>query len=255
MTLVDYAIFLGCVAIACFAQNLTGFAFGLIFIGLISVFNTIDLLTAANVISILSLANAIPMLKSDSKTTLPVKPFSISLSMSLIGVALGLLMLNYLTISFEVYLKILLALTILIASFLLILQKKTPTQMSSPVTFASFGLLSGILGGLFSTAGPPLVYLMYKQPLLLNIIKRFLILSFAANAVLRIALVVWQGQMNHQIIGLSAIAFPFVYLLSLLQRHYPIKWPIHVVKKIVFCLLVLTAFTLLIPAVNFLINS
>ncbi|MFC0180886.1 TSUP family transporter [Thorsellia kenyensis] len=253
MSFADYGIFFGCVGLACFAQNLTGFAFGLIFLGLISLFGTLDLATAANVISILSLANALPSLKSD-KAPLPKKPFYTSLALSLIGVVIGLYLLNFLNQELEVYLKILLGLTILIASFLLILSKKTPEKMSSLPLFAFFGGLSGILGGLFSTAGPPLVYIVYRQPIALTVIKRFLVLSFAANAIVRIALEIYNGHINWQIITLSAMAFPFVLVMSMIQKRYPIKWPIDVIKKIVFVLLVLTSISLLTPAARYLLN-
>lgn len=246
MNAVDIAIFFACVFVACFAQNLTGFAFGLIFLGLISLFGSLDLLTAANVISILSLANAIPMLKT-GKATLPVKPFFICLAFSLIGVACGLVLLHYLSRDLEIYLKLLLGITILVASFLLIIQRSEPTSLSKLPTFGAFGLLSGVLGGLFSTAGPPLVYLIYRQPIALESIKRFLVLSFAANALLRIILVAIEGQLTLNILTLSAMAFPFVCLQTYLQRKYPIKWPINRIKKIVFGLLILTAASILAP--------
>lgn len=246
MSLTEYLIFFGCIGVACFAQNLTGFAFGLIFLGLISLFGTMDLLTAANVISILSLANALPSVKSNN-APLPKRAFAISLATSLCGVVFGLYLLHFMSHELERYLKALLALTIIIASFLLITQRKPPERLSAMPTFVFFGGLSGVLGGLFSTAGPPLVYLLYKQPLSLAVIKRFLVLSFAANAVLRIILVTYQGGMSTAILLNSALAFPFVYLLTLFMRKHPIKWPLTTVKKIVFCLLLLTAFSLLLP--------
>ncbi|SES97378.1 sulfite exporter TauE/SafE family protein [Thorsellia anophelis] len=246
MNIADISIFLICVFIACFTQNLTGFAFGLIFLGLTSLFGSLDLLTAANVISILSLANAIPMLKT-GKATLPKKPFFTCLSFSLIGVASGLWLLHFLSRDLEIYLKLLLGITILVASFLLIIQRNEPVKLGKLSTFGSFGFLSGILGGLFSTAGPPLVYLLYRQPLTLESIKRFLVLSFAANALLRTILVAIDGQLSLKILTLCAIAFPFVCLQTFLQRKYPIKWPIHRIKKIVFGLLLLTAASILIP--------
>ena len=47
----------------------------------------------------------------------------------------------------------------------------------------------GVMGGMFSTAGPPLVYHFYRQPMSLVMVRETLVTVFAVNAVVRIGLV------------------------------------------------------------------
>jgi len=62
-------------------------------------------------------------------------------------------------------------------------------ERSSPQSFAFFGAVAGLMGGLFSTAGPPLVYHLYRQPLPLARIRETLVAVFALNAALRLGIV------------------------------------------------------------------
>lgn len=52
------------------------------------------------------------------------------------------------------------------------------------------------MGGLFSTAGPPLVYHLYRQPLPVAVIRETLVAVFGINAVLRLALVAGSGNIR-----------------------------------------------------------
>ena len=58
MTPLDVFLFLACAALATTVQTLTGFAMGLVLLGLVGAFHVTALTDAANVSSVLAIANA-----------------------------------------------------------------------------------------------------------------------------------------------------------------------------------------------------
>ncbi|KAG1372344.1 hypothetical protein G6F59_018587 [Rhizopus arrhizus] len=58
MSISQHLLFLACVALATYAQTMTGFAFGLVLLGLSGVFQLASVSEVANVVSVLSLVNA-----------------------------------------------------------------------------------------------------------------------------------------------------------------------------------------------------
>jgi hypothetical protein len=76
------------------------------------------------------------------------------------------------------------------------------------------GTASGLLGGMFSAPGPPLVYLLYRQPWPIARIQESLILFFGIVALLRLALVVPTGEFSLGALRLAAEAIPVVLVVS-----------------------------------------
>jgi uncharacterized membrane protein YfcA len=244
-----YFAFLLCVALACFTQNLTGFAFGLILLSLVTLLQLAPLADAANVVSILVLVNAAMLLRGQREYVVWSLLWP-TLLMSLVGVVAGLALLAHLSVAANTLLRALLGGVILVCSLLLILQKRPLAAVSGRLAFAYYGSLSGVLGGLFSSAGPPMVYLLYRQPLPLIAIRNTLTLLFAANAVLRLGILVSQHQFTALSWQLAAGAVPVVLILTWLQRKYPPKWPALVVRRVVFVLLLLAGLGLLLPVLS-----
>src|SRR5690606_24787899 len=145
-------------------------------------------------------------------------------------------------------LRWLLGLTILSCAILLVTRTRPLPRVSSRLSFISFGVLSGVLGGLFSSAGPPMVYQMYRQPLPLPLVRNSLLVLFSSNAVLRLALVAGHGSLGAAPLWLSLEALPVVVGLTWLVRRYASAGSVHTVKRLVFVLLLLAGLGLLIPA-------
>ncbi len=108
--------------------------------------------------------------------------------------------------------------------------------------------LGGLLNGLFSSGGPPIVYHLYRQPLAYELIRNTLITVFACNAAMRLGLVTVQGQLSLGTLWLSAEALPLVMLLSWLVRRYPPKLSLRAVRWLVFLLLLLAGGSLIAEA-------
>ncbi|AHV94893.1 sulfite exporter TauE/SafE family protein [Bordetella holmesii 30539] len=240
-------LFLLAVALATYAQTMTGFAFGLVLLGLSSLAGLAPLPDMSNTVSILTLINALVAIGRNRPQVnwALLRPALIS---SLVGVALGVAALDLIHGRLSVILQWLLGLTILVCAFMLVMQARQLAQISSRRVFLSFGLVSGLLGGLFSSAGPPMVYQLYRQPLPLAVIHNSLLVLFAANAVVRLSLVTWQGSIHVNTLWMSLEALPVVVILTMLVRRFASAHAIRSVKRMVFVLLIAAGLGLFVPA-------
>lgn len=244
MSLQVHGFFLLCVALATVAQSLTGFAFGLILLGLVATLQVVPLTEVAVVISILTLGNAMgtlggPKPQLDRAVLMPV------LLSSLLGVSLGIWGLGALDDTQVAWLRLLLGGVIITGSLMLVVQSKPQAQLSRQPTFWLAGGLCGLLNGLFSSGGPPIVYHLYRQPLGYEVIRNTLITVFAANAAARLGLVMAQGQLSLSTLWLSAEALPLVLLVSWLVRRYPPRLSLRAVRWLVFVLMALAGVSLI----------
>lgn len=214
------ALFIGCVALATAIQNLTGFAFALVLLGLVSVFDLVSVADAANAATVLTLVNAasyfrLHRLQPEWRVMRP------AIVPSLVGVAAGVLLLAWLSGNAVQLLRGLLGVAILACAVALLVDAKPRATVSGPGAFRFIGALSGLLGGLFSSAGPPLVFHMYRQPMTRELVRQCLILMFAINQILRLVLVLGSGQVSWRSAWLSIAAVPAVYAVTWLQHRYP----------------------------------
>jgi uncharacterized protein len=247
MSPTGYGIFLLCVTLACYIQNLTGFAFGLVLLGLTGVLHLGNIPDMTNVVSVLVLVNAV-VLFSSQRPSFERAVLAPTLLMSLVGVLLGALLLNWLSDNILVALRLLLGLTILACAGVLLLPASALKQRSGTASFAGFGLLGGLLGGLFSTAGPPLVFHFYRQPFAPRQIREALVLIFAVNAVLRLSLMVADGRVALNVLWLSLLAAPVVLVQTRWMAGRPPRWDAATVKRIVAGLLAAIGLGLAGPA-------
>lgn len=233
-----HALFLGFVVIAVYAQNLTGFALALILLGLVGLTDLVPLTDAVNAVTVMILVNALTFLHRRW-------PFQLERSLwpavaaSLAGAVAGVALLTWLVGFAYQFVRLLLGLSI-VACALLLWRATQPLPTASPRrAFVVVGGLSGVLGGLFSAAGPPLVYLMYRQPWTLERIQESLILFFGVGAVLRLAIVVATGHFSANAALLAVEAVPVVFAVTVFAASRPAPLPRAVLKNIVCALLLL----------------
>lgn len=245
MSFVQHLLFLACVSLASYAQNLTGFAFGLILLGLVTILHLSSLADAANVVSVLVLVNAV-LTFGGSRPQLEWRLFAPSLLASLAGVGAGVALLGWINEQQAALLRFALGCAIVVCAFLLVLRTRVNSRTSNLPSFLFFSALSGVMGGLFASAGPPMVYHLYRQPWRPEVIRHSLIVLFAANAVLRLGLVLERGQFSSGALLLTLEALPLVILLTRLARRYPSRWPLAQVRCAVFVLLLLAGLSLVL---------
>jgi hypothetical protein len=249
MTGWEFAGFLACVALATCAQSVTGFALALLLLGLTSLFELAPLADVANVANVISLCSAAVALRG-ARESLDRPIMRSTVTGSLFGVAAGVALLAWLSANVVMVLRLLLGLVVIACAIVVVVRAQPLPQRSSKTSFHAFGLASGVLGGLFSASGPPLVYQFYRQPLALDTVRDTLVASLAAGGVIRLVMVVASGQFSARSVGLSAAGVPLAMAISWWLRRHPPAWPREAVLKIVCVLLVITGVGLIVPAVQ-----
>lgn len=256
-----YGGFAAFALLATLAQNATGFAFTLVLLGLSGVQGRVPLADAANAASLLTLAQAGLQVASARRAaalhgtaTAPATPPEGAgptgrwLGPLLVGSVPGLLagvgLLAVLGGRAQPLLLGGLGAVVLACAVRMARPLPRSAQLSSTPVLCATGALSGLLGGLFATAGPPLVLQMYRQPLPFQVLRRGLLQVFALQAALRLALVAASGGLHPAGFWLASAALPAVAGAQLLSQRG--GWPREAaqVRGLVVALLVATGVSL-----------
>jgi uncharacterized protein len=234
-----HLLFLMFVAVAVYAQNLTGFALALILLGLVGATDLVPLVDAVNAVTVIIAATACTFLYRRWPPQLERSLWP-ALASSVAGAVAGTILLTWLADEAHEVLRLILGISVVLCALLLWHAGEPLKTVSSRSAFVLAGGISGLLGGLFSAPGPPLVYLMYRQPLPHARIQESLILFFGMGALLRLALVVPAGQFSIGATWLAAEAIPVVFLVTCFAAGRPPPLPLRLLKAIVCLLLVTT---------------
>lgn len=242
--MVPHLLFLACVALATYVQSLTGFAFALILVGLVGVFRILPVVDVVNAATVLVLVNAAVYLRHHRPRSIwtVVRP---TLLGSLGGVLVGVLLLSWLTAHALDLLRLLLGVAIVVCSGLLVMQARPLATPSGLATQIAYGGIGGIMAGLFSSGGPPVVFHLYRQPLDRAVVKQCLMLIFAGNSMLRLALLAATGQFSAQSMLLAVEAIPVVYAVTRWHARRPPRVSPRLVKGLVCTLLLATGVALI----------
>jgi uncharacterized protein len=249
MTGWQLAGFLLCVTAASCTQAITGFAMALVLLGLTGLFQLAPLPDVANVATVLSLASAAVALPG-ARRSVDWKASRPTVAGSIVGVPLGVALLAWLNANVVTVLRLLLGVVVIGCAIVVLLRAKPLAQRSSAGSFGVIGLLSGVLGGLFSASGPPLVWQFYRQPMAIDSVRDTLVAVLAAGSALRLAMVVGSGQFTGQSLGLCAVAVPLAMGITWWLRRHPPPWKREAVLRIVCGLLGVTGVGLAGPAVR-----
>ncbi|WP_407713711.1 TSUP family transporter [Comamonas testosteroni] len=208
-----HVLFTAFVGLAVYAQNLTGFALALVLLGLVGLTDLIPLTDATNAVTILTMSNACLFLYKRRPLSIQpaMKPAVIA---SIIGSLAGMGILTFLAANATNVLRILLGLCVIGCAMLLWKSAEPYEQPSGTKTFTCVGAISGLLGGMFATPGPPLVYAVYRQPWPMNTIQESLIFSFGVGAALRLSVMTATGQISRLAIQLALEALPVLFVVT-----------------------------------------
>ncbi|MFP8967602.1 sulfite exporter TauE/SafE family protein [Pokkaliibacter sp. CJK22405] len=243
MSPVDIIVTLGLVALGSYVQTLTGFAFGLIVIGSMTLTGMAPIATSAVVISALSLFNSLCSVWGKQRS-IRWPLLWLLLAGSVPTIALGLWLLTVLgdyTGRLEAGLG-----ALIVACSLLMTWKPAPrTTLAGKGTFVFTGLLSGVMGGLFATSGPPSAFTLYRQPLPMAEIRATLQTLFIFTALIRIGMAIPTGQVNHTTLMLSLAGMPVVFVATMIARRFRPPVSDEGLRRIAFGLLMLTGFSLM----------
>ena len=233
-----------CITLASYVQSLTGFAFGLIFLALVGVFDLIPVEVAANAVTLITLSQTFIYFREYPLTDdwRVIRP---AIWPSLGGVVAGLALLFWLSDSALYLLKIALGISVVGSAALLVMRFKPKTEIDPPASFALTGLLAGLMGGMFSTAGPPLVYKLYRQPLSLPVIRQALLVMFGLSQLVRMGIVLITGQFTPASIAYAVLAVPLLFVVTRYNRRYPLKLSPVAVSRVAAGLLLMAGASLI----------
>jgi uncharacterized membrane protein YfcA len=236
-----------CITLASYVQSLTGFAFGLIFLALVGVFDLIPVGVAANAVTLITLSQTFIHFREYPLTDdwRVIRP---AIWPSLMGVAAGLALLFWLSDSALYLLKMVLGVSVIGSAALLVMRFVPKAEIDAPGSFALTGLLAGLMGGLFSTAGPPLVYKLYRQPLSLPVIRQALLVMFGLSQLVRLGIVLVSGQFTPASLVYAVLAVPLVFLVTRGNRRYPLKLSSVAISRIAAGLLLMAGASLIATA-------
>jgi len=202
-----------------YIQTVTGFAFGLIVIGLSSVLGLADLAFVAFITSALSLANTGIALRGHTRHV--YRPAVLAMLATAIPfTALGLWLLDRFSRDGLNTLQLLLGITLVVSCLMMMLKPKPRAKVNGWFAFATAGAISGLLGGLFATYGPPVAYLMYRQPLALLNIRLTLLMTFAVTSIIRITLALPYLNNLQEVSLMVALGLPVVVIATLIGRRF-----------------------------------
>jgi uncharacterized membrane protein YfcA len=159
-----HLLFLMFVALAAYAQNLTGFALALILLGMVGATDLVPLPDVVNAVTVIALTNSCTFLYRRWPVRLE-QSLWLAVASSIPGTVAGTLLTAWLAGAAYEVLRLLLGLCIVSCALLLWRAAEPLKTGSSQGAFVLAGGISGLLGGMFSASGPPIVYLMYRQPL------------------------------------------------------------------------------------------
>lgn len=238
------------IALGSYIQGVTGFAFGLIVMGSVTALNLAPIEVTAFIVSILSLINSLIGLYGGRYRDVNIRALTWIVIPCLPATFAGIWLLGYLGESHWGLLKILLGLCIILSSITMLYQAKNITRPSPRSSFSLSGIAAGIMGGMFATFGPPITYIMYRQPATIATIRATLLCTFSITALARIITVSSTQVLENDIFWLCIISIPIVVLTSIAARIYKLPFSSLTIKRCSFGLLLLSGVSLIVGGLN-----
>ena len=244
-TLVTMFALLG---LATMLQTLSGFGFGLMVVSSFTLFNIMPLTATTFMVSFLSLFNSVSLVV---KNTQQVNKRALIL-MLITGIpfmGVGYALLEYLSTNMTTWLNLLLGIAILSCCLLLLIKRKKAAPSGRDSGFAIAGIVGGLLGGLFSTFGPPVVFQCYRQNWPINEIRFTLLAVFSVTALIRLCIVPFGTLPTQDAIIACGSSIPIVLIFTRLGRLLATKVEPKTVRMIALTMLAISGFTLIIKNV------
>ncbi|GAB3487756.1 TSUP family transporter [Marinomonas epiphytica] len=237
-------------ALGSYIQATTGFAFGLIVVSSVSALGLAPIDITAFVVGVLSLINAGVGLSGGDWRLANRRALVGFLMTCLPATVVGVWLLGYLGENALGWLQTLLGLCIVVSSLVMMLQRRQPNKGSSLQAFSLSGVIGGLMGGMFSTFGPPITFMMYRQPDAQATIRATLLSVFFCTALFRVSSVVVSQPIANSTLLLCALGFPVVLVMTILAKKYPLPISSRVMRFFAFSLLLLSGVSLFWQGLN-----
>ena len=237
------------IALGCYIQTNTGFAFALIVMSLGGASDTLPVAQLALMVSFLSLVNSSTALRGtfeDIDRRILLYLFSGIIP----GALLGVWALQQLSANDQSQLKVLLGASILISALLLMKKTAQTQHRPSALTISMSGAMAGVMGGLFATFGPPIAYLLYRHKMPMKVLLSTMLATFWLTAIMRIGLVHALGSVDTNIYWLVLIGAPWIIFCTRLSQRYRPKISEQRLRQLALVLLTLSGMSILMAGVS-----
>ena len=221
------------VVIATAVQTITGFALGLILVALCTAFGVMSVIDCAAIVSLVSMMNAGLLLRRSYRDLNGgvVTAIMVGLIPTLL---LGFYWLDEFGRDQVSLLKNIIGAMVLVAGMTLMLRPSPYSSLSAKPFFIGSGLIGGLFGGLFSAAGAPIAYLMYRQPLAISVIRSSLLAVFFLSTFVRAVTGGLAGHYTPDVLIKTLVAAPVMLLATMLIEPTLPAIPDQMVRRLVF---------------------
>ena len=245
MELETLVIFLLIVAIAAAIQTITGFALGLVLVAMTTAVNLVEIRYSAAVIAIISMSHTALALRRNYRQVQVkiLRPLLFGLIPSLL---VGYLLLEYLSESSDIVLRYILGAMVIVAGSMLMAKPAVLAVQSKSQAWLMVGLVGGIFGGLYSAAGAPIAYYMYRQPLSIIAIRATLLAIFFVSTGFRTVISGFSGHLTVAVLATALLSLPVVIITTLVVEKFLPTIADRSIRILVFVLLILIGLSLLI---------
>ena len=234
-------------SVATLLQTLSGFGFGLIVVSSFTLLNIMPLTATTFLVSFLSLFNSVSLVFRNTDHV-NKQAFIILLSTAIPFLAIGYVLLEYLSQYMSNWLNVLLGCIILLCCALLLVKRSVSS--TSPFGFGVAGALSGVLGGLFSTFGPPVVFQCYRQTWSIVEIRITLLAFFCMTSLLRLIVVPFGTLPSYDMLISTLFAVPVVLIFTRIGRLLTARVSAKHIRALALLMLTLSGSLLIIQNIQ-----
>ena len=213
-------IILVAVAVGSYLQAFTGFALGIVVLAIAVLTHAAPIATLATTITIVALPGITIALARHWRHIDRASFFQTLIGLAP-GTLLGLWLLGKMGEDHTAQLQLLLGGLIVAGGIALFIKPRPHPSRSSPASFVLMGLLGGLMGGMFSIPGPPLIYHYYRQPVSIQAIRTSLLALSGAMSLIRLIMQGLQGGLNAEVMSLGILSIPIAMLASWLYLRFP----------------------------------
>ncbi|MGB1189363.1 MAG: TSUP family transporter [Pseudomonadales bacterium] len=236
MELGGIGVFLFIVAMAAVIQTVTGFAMGLIIVALTTALGLLPILESAAIISILSMVNTVLVLQSTPQRFDP-RLFGWVVLGLVPSLIMGFLLLDAFSAVLESALKIVLGVMVIVAGVVMMLSPEPWSERSSNGSALAVGFLGGFFGGIYSAAGAPIAFFLYRQPVAVAVIRLTLLAVFFVSTFSRAVIGAYFDHFTEAVVLKTALALPVVIIVSVVMQPTLARISDIFVRRLVFLIL------------------
>lgn len=240
------AALLAIVAVATWVQTVTGFALGLVLVAGVGLTGVIPISDAALLVTFLILVNA-GLIAGRYWRYLAWRACMLTIAPSLVCAVAGYVLLRYLEADSVAWVKLVLGLVVVLSAVPLMLRPAPLSRMDSDASFLGAGAVAGLMGGLFATPGPPLVYHFYRQPMQAQVVRVSLVTIYAFIVTLRLGVVVASGAFPVRVLWWAALAVPMTIVTTYLADRWRPPIGEAALRRFAFGLLLISGLALALP--------